>query len=292
MEIVRKSAIVNCPQIPVQASNDGEVVKLWLHGRPTNTQRAYQREVERFQAFVQKPLQTVTLSDVQDFSDSIVAMRPSSVARALASIKSLMSFAHEIGYLQYNVGLPVRLPTVRNRRAERILTEEQVMRMLALTKNQRDHALLRLAYASALRISELASLSWRDLTERGGSGQVSVIAKGGRTHSVLLSVGTWVEITALRTAESTNDSPVFVSKKGTRLSKAQIHRVVVAASQRSEIPSNVSLHWLRHAHASHALDRGAPIHLVSQTLNHSNLATTSVYVHARPTESSGKFLGI
>jgi integrase/recombinase XerD len=292
MELVRKSAIVNYPQIPVQASNDEDVVKLWLHGRPTNTQRAYQREVERFRSFVQKPFQKVTLSDVQGFSDSIVDLRPSSVARALASIKSLMSFAHEIGYLQYNVGLPVRLPTVRNRRAERILTEEQVMRMLALTNNQRDHALLRLAYASALRISELASLSWRDLTERGDSGQVSVIAKGGKTHTVLLSVGTWVEITALRTADSTNDSPVFVSKKGTRLSKAQIHRVVVAASQRSEIPSKVSLHWLRHAHASHALDRGAPIHLVSQTLNHSNLATTSVYVHARPTESSGKFLGI
>lgn len=292
MEIVRKSAIVNCPKIPVQASNDGEVVKLWLHGRPTNTQRAYQREVERFQAFVQKPLQTVTLSDVQEFSDSIVAMRPSSVARALASIKSLMSFAHEIGYLQYNVGLPVRLPTVRNRRAERILTEEQVIRMLALTKNQRDHALLRLAYASALRISELASLSWRDLTERADSGQVSVLAKGGKSHTVLLSVGTWSELLALRTSEAHQESPVFVSRKGNRLSKAQIHRVVVGAAERAGISENVSLHWLRHAHASHALDRGAPIHLVSQTLNHSNLATTSVYVHARPTESSGKYLGI
>lgn len=164
--------------------------------------------------------------------------------------------------------------------------------MLALTKSPRDHALLRLAYASALRISELASLSWSDLTERGEAGQVSVLSKGGRTNSILLSAGTWSELVALREPESSMDSPVFVSRKGTRLSKAQIHRVVAAAAGRAGLEANVSLHWLRHAHASHALDRGAPIHLVSQTLNHSNLATTSIYVHARPTESSGKYLPV
>jgi integrase/recombinase XerD len=195
------------------------------------------REVGRFFEFAKEPLQAVKLSHVQDFADSLGEMKSSSVTRSLAAIKSLMSFAHEIGYTQFNVGLPVRLPTVRNRRAERILTEEQVMKMLALTKNPRDHALLRLAYASALRISELASLSWRDLAPRGDSGQVSVMAKGGKNHTVLLSSGTWNELKALRIQDSLDDSPVFVSRKGNRLSPVQIHRIVVAASQRSEIPA-------------------------------------------------------
>jgi len=293
MEIVRNSATVSvAPNTPTHAATDEEVIRLWLYGRPGTTTRAYALEIGRFQGFVHKPLQMVTLADVQEFADSLSHLKSSSLARALAAIKSLMSFAHEIGYLQFNVGLPVRLPTVRNRRAERILTEEQVMRMLALTKNPRDHALLRLAYASALRISEMASLSWSDLAQRGDAGQVSVVAKGGKTHTILLSAGTWSELIALRHSESTDDLPVFVSRKGNRLSKAQIHRVVVAAAHRAGINSKVSLHWMRHAHASHALDRGAPIHLVSQTLNHSNLATTSVYVHARPTESSGKYLGV
>lgn len=250
------------------------------------------REIARLLAFVQKPLRTITLGDVQEFAESLLGMKSSSVARALAAIKSLMSFSHEIGYTHFNVGLPVRLPTVRNRRADRILTEEQVMRMLALTKNPRDHALIRLAYSSALRISELASLSWSDLTERRDAGQVSVLAKGGKTHTVLLSAGTWNELQIIRPDEAEDESPVFLSRNGTRLSIAQIHRVVVSAAQRAGIDRKVSAHWLRHAHASHALDRGAPIHLVSQPLNHSNLATTSVYVHARPTESSGKYLGI
>lgn len=293
MEIIRKSdQTLPSAKTPAQASTDDEVIRLWVYGRPLNTQIAYEREISRWRRYVKKPLQSVTLGDVQEFAESISEMKSSSVARALAAIKSLMSFAHEIGYVPFNVGTALRLPTVRNRRAERILTEEQVMTMLALTKNPRDHALLRLAYASALRISELASLTWRDLSERVDAGQVGVIAKGGKTHTVLLSAGTWQELVSLRQPDAADDSPVFVSRRGNRLSKAQMHRVVAAAAQRSEIKGKVSLHWLRHAHASHALDRGAPIHLVSQTLNHSNLATTSVYVHARPTESSGKYLGI
>lgn len=277
---------------PVQANNDAEVIRLWLHGRPANTQRAYKREISRFCLSVNKPMAQITLGDIQNYADANSSLKASSVARALAAIKSLLSFASQIGYLRLNVGPAVRLPVVRNRRAERILSEEQVMKMLALTTVERDHALLRLAYSSALRISELASLCWRDLQVRQHAGQVSVLAKGGKTHVVLLSEGTWQELIQLRHEESLPESPVFVSRKGNYLSTAQIHRIVASAAKRAGIQGRVSAHWLRHAHASHALDRGAPIHMVSATLNHSNLATTSVYVHARPSESSATYLGV
>ena len=49
-------------------------------------------------------------------------------------------------------------------------------------------------------------------------------------------------------------------------------------------------HWMRHAHASHALDRHAPIHLVQATLGHASVSTTGRYLHARPNESSGLYL--
>lgn len=55
--------------------------------------------------------------------------------------------------------------------------------------------------------------------------------------------------------------------------------------------SSVSPHWLRHAHASHAMDRGAKIHLVRETLGHASVATTARYLHTRPDESSALFLG-
>ena len=51
-----------------------------------------------------------------------------------------------------------------------------------------------------------------------------------------------------------------------------------------------SPHWLRHAHATHSLERGAPIHLVQATLGHATVATTSRYLHARPSQSSAEFI--
>jgi len=102
-------------------------------------------------------------------------------------------------------------------------------------------------------------------------------------------VSVWRDLVALRGA-ATPDAPVFVSRQGGPLTARQAHRVVAAAAARAGIVGDVSPHWLRHAHASHALDRGAPVHLVKETLGHASLATTSRYTHARPGESSGKYL--
>jgi integrase/recombinase XerD len=89
--------------------------------------------------------------------------------------------------------------------------------------------------------------------------------------------------------------PVFVSrkKKGrevARLGAEQVWRIVQKAAQRAGIELNVSPHWMRHVHGSHALDRGAPIHLVQATLGHSSIATTGKYLHilsASPIRAKG-----
>ncbi|HYQ91573.1 MAG TPA: tyrosine-type recombinase/integrase, partial [Candidatus Competibacteraceae bacterium] len=76
------------------------------------------------------------------------------------------------------------------------------------------------------------------------------------------------------------------------LDRSQVHRIVRAAARRAGLTMPVSPHWLRHAHASHALERGAPIHLVQQTLGHASVATTGVYLHARPGDSSALYLAV
>ena len=84
---------------------------------------------------------------------------------------------------------------------------------------------------------------------------------------------------------------MFRSRKGSAaLDPSAVHRVVKAAAKRAGLPDAVSAHWLRHAHVSHALDRGAPAHLVQATVGHASLATTSRYAHARPNDSSSRYL--
>ena len=147
-------------------------------------------------------------------------------------------------------------------------------------------------YAAGLRVSEICGLKWRDILEREGAGQITVFGKGGKTRVVLLSSETWASLTTLR-CEAGGDDPVFASRKGKgHLHPSHVKRIVQAAAERAGIDAPVSPHWLRHAHASHALDRGAPIHLVQATLGHASVSTTGKYLHARPEDSSARYLGV
>ncbi len=268
----------------------------WLHGRSPHSIRAYQANIARFLAHARKPLTAVTLADLQGYADSLAAagLAPASQARMLAAVKSLLSFAHITGYLPYNPGRGLRLPGVRGRLAERIPSEEDVLSLLAHEPNRRNHALIRLLYAAGLRLSEACALCWRDIQPRGNAGQVTVWGKGEKERAVLLTEGTWRELAALRPADAQPDAPVFRSRQGHPLSPTQAWRVVKAAAQRAGLASApaFSPHWLRHAHASHALDRGAPISLVREGLGHASLATTSRYTHARPGDGVGTYLPI
>lgn len=276
-----------------QADNDSQVFTMWLHGRPAATQRAYAYEVRGLLSAVGKSLAQVTLGDLQGYFSTLESLAPASRARAINAVKSLFSFAQRIGYLHFNPAAAVQGPKVKNTLAERILPEAQVHRLLALEPHPRNRVLLRLMYAAGLRVSEACGLKWRDVQEREeGAGQITVYGKGGKTRVVLLSSETWAELITHK-GDAGPDDPVFASRKGRgHLHPSQVKRIIQAAAERAGIEAPVSPHWLRHAHASHALDRGAPIHLVQATLGHSSVATTGKYLHARPEDSSARYLGI
>jgi integrase/recombinase XerD len=146
-----------------------------------------------------------------------------------------------------------------------------------------------LLYTAGLRVSEECGLRWRNLRPRGDAGQITVFGKNGRTRSIALPALLWSELIALRNKASAED-PVFPSRSGKFLDRGRVRMIVRRAAKQVSIAEPISPHWLRHSHASHALDHGAPIHLVQATLGHSSVATTSAYLHARPGDSSARFL--
>ena len=276
----------------VQAESDETLVRLWLHGRGLNTIRAYTADIEGFRAFVgTQPLATITLGQFQAYADSLTHLAPATRGRRLGTVKSLFAFAHRLGYVPFNTAAALRLPPVRQQLAARILSESETHRLLDGAETSRDKALLRLLYAAGLRISEAAALRWRDLVDRDDAGQVTVLGKGERVRSVLLSPATWAVLVALR-GEAGPDAPVFRSgRTGDCLDASAVHRIVKAAAGRAGLSDKVSALWLRHCHVSHALDRNVPAHLVQATVGHASLATTSRYAHARPNDSSARYLG-
>ena len=273
-----------------EASDDDHLIELWLHERSRHTQRAYRADVGRFRAWAGKALRAMTLADLQAFAKTLEGADASRY-RTLSAAKSLLAFGHRLGYLPFDVGRALRLPSVRNRLNERILSEADLHRILSLEPNPRNRAMLTLLYASGVRVSELCSLAWRDLQPNGAGGQITVFGKGSVTRSVQLPPSVWQLIVALRPKDAASEDPVFRSRKaGGFLQPVAVLRVVRAAAARAGIALPVSPHWFRHAHASHALDRGAPIHLVQATLGHATVTTTGRYLHARPQDSSSRFL--
>ncbi len=283
------------------ADTDGRLVGLWLHGKSAATKEAYRSDLSKFVDFTEgKPLRAVTLADIQEFADFISELlAPATRARILAALKSLFAFGHQVGYLPFDVGRPVKLPSRRDERAERILSADDVHAMIAHAKKGRDRALVRTLYIGGLRVAETVDLRSSDLVTRddGRGGQLQVFGKGSKTRPVLVPASLFEELSAL--ALPGPDAPLFRSQKkgpdgGLRpITVRQAERIVKATAKKAGLKnaSEVSPHWLRHAHASHAMDRGAKIHLVQATLGHSDISTTGRYLHARPDESSALYLG-
>jgi integrase/recombinase XerD len=299
-----------------QNTSDEQLIAMWLHDKAPLTQDEYTRDIQQFREYVTVGLRMLTLPDLQSYADELALLdiKPATIARRLKSIKSLLSFAQRTGYIRFNVGAMVKVPKLKNTLAERIMSEEQVITMLAKESNPRNHAILRLLYASGVRVSELCELCWKDVQARGDTGQITVFGKGEKTRHVLLRRESYEELVALR-EDAPPDAPVFRSrggghgKSGRKLDASQVFRIVEAAAIRAKVAtytepviqdekqvkrtrSRVSPHWLRHAHASHALDNGASIAVVKETLGHESIETTAGYTHVRPGTSSSQFLKI
>lgn len=272
------------------ATTDGGLVELWLARHSEATQRAYRYDVATLTEHTGKPLSQTRLTDLQSWADSLVGAQ-SSIIRRISAVKSLFSFAQRTGYLDFNVGAALLTPKADNELAERILSEEETTRLLLAGKTPRDRALIRLLYVSGARVSEACKLKWKHLKAReDGQSQVTLHGKNRKTRHVLLTPRVTAELMALRPPESSENASVFLSRTGKPLGTRDAHRVLRRTAKAAGLNKDVSPHWMRHAHASHSLDRGAPISLVQADLGHASVATTGMYLHAKPNDGSSRYL--
>jgi len=257
--------------------DDLSLVSQWLRGRPDSTKRAYEPVAL---AFVKAcgPLKEATVERVTAYVEGLQG-EPATRARLVSTIKSLLSWGWRTGYLAANVGRSIRCVKVPSKLHGKLLSEDEVLSLVrAAPQGGRDHALLVLLYVSGLRISEAMSLNWGDL--RGN--HVSVTGKGTKSRTVLIPASAADLLRSLQEGvQQPRQKPIFVSATtGDRLGVRAAREAVYKAALR--VGDRLPPHWLRHAHASHALDNGCPIHIVQQGLGHASVSTTSKYLHVKP----------
>jgi integrase/recombinase XerD len=308
-----------------EVNSTSQLVALWLHGFSPETVRSYEYDIRCFIGFMtgkkaslvtlnDLDLRTVKLNDVQAYVDFLLHKKysPASLNRQLAAVRSLFAMGFDCGYLTFNAPAKVKGVKQKDSLAERILSEFETMQLLAAAKSEvlhpsspgkknhlsptekialRNHLLVEFLYYTGARVSEVARLTWRDIkSNRHGLGQVTLFGKGGKTRTVLLPSSLYGDLLTTKTSKDP-EAAVFASRKGYKpLQVRQIRKIVNDLAAEAGLDGSVSPHWLRHSHASHSLDRGAPPQLVQQTLGHQSLHTLTRYAHARPSDSSGLYL--
>ena len=101
-------------------------------------------------------------------------------------MKSLLSFCHKTGMIPFDVGKALRLPRIPDDLAGKILTVEDVQRVIRMEPTPRNQVLIRVLYISGIRASEAAGLRWVDVQARDEGGQITVTGKGRKTRSIRL----------------------------------------------------------------------------------------------------------
>jgi len=162
---------------------------------------------------------------------------------------------------------------------EQLLAQPQGEEPLAL----RDRALLELAYASGLRVSELLGLevAGLDLKERS----VTVIGKRDKQRTVPFgraaerALRDWLARGRPLLARDGRLRSVFVNARGGRLSRMGFWKILKGHARAAGIAARVHPHALRHSFATHLLHGGADLRVVQELLGHASVATTSIYTH-------------
>lgn len=276
-----------------RAETDEQLLDSWLESLASaHSRRNFETTARRFLAELPMGLRTAAVEDVRAALGRVTEGTAETTARQyVLRVKSLLGYAHKLGYTPFNAGVAIKVRSPGTNRgatlAKRIISEVEVSLLIRGAHTKRDRVLLEVAYAGGLRVSELVALSWSDVLPRDERVQLSITGKGGKVRQVLLPEVVSRALLSIRDDASAND-PVFASRKQRgRLTERGIHAMVKRAAHAAGINGAVSPHWLRHAHGSHAIDRGASLPEVQATLGHDNISTTSGYLHARPDSSSG-----
>ena len=272
-----------------------ELVTEWLDIHHGLTRASYHNTICKFLSFTSVDAITfIQIRHVREWLDSLQEADTTKV-KHLNILKAFFSYVTSLENPPINrspIPKQFKLPKPKDTLVERILSPLDVDTMIDITTDIRNKLILKTLYLCGIRVSELCGLRWKDaLASRGGGGLLNVYGKGGKTRRVHVPSSLWLELMEFRSL-ALKDSPVFASSTGRPLAPSHIDRVVKRAAAAAELENalNVSAHWFRHSHATHALDEGVPVHLVQSVLGHTSLDTTSKYLHVSPDKSSGEVL--
>jgi integrase/recombinase XerD len=257
-----------------------------------NSVEAYTDDLNKLLKYLQvigKQPENATLEDLQEMISSLyeLGINARSQARIVSGIRSFYRFLCLEKRVEKDPSELLELPKIGLKLPE-FLTIEEINEIigsidLSLPEGHRNRAILETLYSCGLRVSELINLRFPDLYLNEGF--IKVEGKGSKQRLVPISSTAIKEIQLylpdrnLVPVKKGFEDILFLSRRGTGLSRIMIFHIVKVQTEMAGIRKTVSPHTFRHSFATHLLEGGANLRAIQQMLGHEKIATTEIYTH-------------
>ena len=236
------------------------------------TVKQYGHIARTFLTYAHKPLDEVTLRDLEGYREYLVLQRHYSKNSVYTTVRGLTCLFRSFG-----LGVADQLePPRRPERLPRYLSEEEMHRLLAaVQESPRDSAIVHVLAFAGLRVSEVCHLELEDVEFERNILHVRS-GKGDKDREVILEDRSRAAIDRYLAARGSAASP---DRRLFPVGPVTVERIVRRAASTAQIPRRVTPHMLRHTLATALLSRGCDIRYIQKLLGHASVATTQIYTH-------------
>jgi integrase/recombinase XerD len=273
-------------------------------GQAEHTQRTYAALLNKFTTWAAEQKLTdwnqVTLAHLMAFlqherartlvnepKESTRRLSSESVYLEIAALRAFYRFAENEKLLPTNVAENLSLPR-RWKRLPKALTNAEIEDLLTPEQPETpqtlcDQAILELAYASGLRLSELKNLRLEQL--HLDAGFINVIGKGNKERVVPVgkaateALNRFIDSGRPKLVTPRSPANVFLTRRGTPFASVTLWLRIKQRVRRAGVSRNITPHMLRHSFATHLLEHGADLRVIQELLGHANISTTEIYTH-------------
>lgn len=266
-----------------------------------NTLRAYKKDLHDFYQFINKnSLSNWTKLKKKHIHEylyylSVKKLSAKTVARKLASVKSLFNFLVKENVLENNITKSVTSPKL-DKRLPVFLNKDQISLLLNLSDSSdynelRNNLILEIFYSTGIRISELVKIKIVDINLVDNS--INILGKGNKKRIVIIGNYAKKKLEDYLNYDDVEKSDYLFQKlrksKNNYLSERTVFNIVKKYTAKVTRNEKISPHSLRHTFATHLLNNGADLMSVKELLGHKDLSSTQIYTHVNISELRKSF---
>ena len=266
---------------------------IWMErGLSQNTLGAYRADLMTLARGLAEKNKSIDLADKADLLAFIASRveggaKPRSTARQLSSFRRFFRYIMREGMRDTDPTSDIEMPRI-GRSLPKTLTEDEVESLLSAPNTDeplghRDRAMLELLYATGLRVSELINLKQSQVNFN--QGVLRIVGKGDRERLIPLGdesqrwLKDFIDGPRMEILLERQTDYLFPTRRGDRMTRQAFWHIIKRYAQKAGVRKKMSPHSLRHAFATHLLNRGADLRVVQLLLGHSDLSTTQIYTH-------------